>query len=111
MVVMTNNAEQTIRGKGFFAILFISNKSAAEKSFTDHYILMIGFSNLDNARLTRHLVATREAGGTYLFDNEEDAQRYLKKHTERLQAFGYTDIRGKIFAVNEALSALSVPSK
>ncbi len=55
--------------------------------------------------------ATKEAGGVYLFDNVEDAERYLKKHTERLEAFGYTNIRGKIFAVNEALSALSVPAQ
>lgn len=55
--------------------------------------------------------ATKEAGGIYLFDNEQDAQRYLKKHTERLEAFGYSNIRGKIFAVNEALSALSIPTK
>ena len=55
--------------------------------------------------------ATKEAGGIYLFDNVEDAERYLKKHTERLEAFGYTNIRGKIFAVNEALRALSVPAQ
>jgi len=55
--------------------------------------------------------ANKEAGGIYLFDNEEDAQRYLQKHTERLQAFGYSNIRGKIFLVNEALSALSVPAR
>lgn len=55
--------------------------------------------------------ATKEAGGIYLFDNVEDAERYLKKHTERLEAFGYTNIRGKIFAVNEVLSALSVPAQ
>ena len=54
--------------------------------------------------------AAKEAGGIYLFDNEEDAQRYLKKHTERLNSFGYTDIRAKIFAVNEALSRLSKAS-
>lgn len=55
--------------------------------------------------------ATKEAGGIYLFDNAEDAARYLTKHTERLEAFGYSNIRGKIFAVNEALSALSIPTK
>ncbi len=55
--------------------------------------------------------ADKEAGGIYLFDNEQDAQRYMKKHTARLEAFGYTDIRGKIFTVNEALSALSIPIK
>lgn len=55
--------------------------------------------------------AQKEAGGIYLFDNAQDAARYLKKHTERLEAFGYSNIRGKIFVVNEALSALSVPAK
>lgn len=49
----------------------------------------------------------KEAGGIYLFDNIEDAERYLKKHTERLEAFGYNNIRGKIFLINEALSALN----
>lgn len=48
----------------------------------------------------------KEAGGIYLFDNLNDAKRYLEKHTTRLQSFGYTDIRGKIFNVNEALSLI-----
>ncbi|MFA6396936.1 MAG: monooxygenase [Sulfurimonas sp.] len=52
----------------------------------------------------------KEAGGIYLFDNEEDTVRYLKKHTKRLTEFGYSSIRSKIFAVNEALSALSIPT-
>ncbi|CAA6810484.1 MAG: Putative mono-oxygenase ydhR [uncultured Sulfurovum sp.] len=55
--------------------------------------------------------ATKEAGGIYQFTNMDDAQRYLKKHTERLTSFGYKNIRGKIFTINEALSALSVPQK
>lgn len=55
--------------------------------------------------------AEQEAGGIYLFDNSEDAERYLQKHTERLEAFGYSNIRGKIFVVNEDLSALSIPAK
>jgi len=46
----------------------------------------------------------KEAGGTYLFDNNADASRYLKKHTSRLESFGYTNIRAKIFTVNEELS-------
>lgn len=46
----------------------------------------------------------KEAGGIYLFDNNEDANRYLKKHTQRLESFGYTNIRAKIFAVNKELS-------
>lgn len=52
---------------------------------------------------------TQEAGGIYLFDNKEDTERYLKKHTDRLQSFGYKNIRAKIFEVNEKLSELSLP--
>ncbi len=35
-----------------------------------------------------------------------DANRYLDKHTKRLESFGYSNIRGKIFNVNEALSLI-----
>lgn len=52
----------------------------------------------------------KEAGGVYLFENEADAQRYLKKHIERLASFGYTNIRAKIFSVNETLSRLTKAS-
>ncbi|MFT5660194.1 MAG: hypothetical protein ACI9TV_000835 [Sulfurimonas sp.] len=48
----------------------------------------------------------KEAGGVYLFDNLEDANRYLDKHTKRLEAFGYANIRAKIFNVNEGLSVI-----
>lgn len=50
---------------------------------------------------------TKEAGGIYVFDNIDDANRYLKMHTQRLESFGYSDIKSKIFTVNEELSALS----
>jgi hypothetical protein len=50
---------------------------------------------------------TKEAGGIYLFDNEDDLHRYLEKHTKRLESFGYTNIRAKIFTVNEPLSAIT----
>ncbi|MBN2817297.1 MAG: monooxygenase [Campylobacterales bacterium] len=50
--------------------------------------------------------ATKEAGGIYLFDNLQDAQRYLDKHTKRLESFGYGNIRAKIFNVNEPLSLI-----
>ncbi len=53
----------------------------------------------------------KEAGGVYFFTNLKDAQRYLDKHTKRLTSFGYTNIRGKIFTVNEELSELSEPKK
>lgn len=47
------------------------------------------------------------AGGIYLFDNQEDAERYLQKHTQRLQSFGITNIRGVIFKVNQPLSHMT----
>lgn len=50
---------------------------------------------------------TKEAGGVYLFENEQDANNYLTKHTKRLESFGYSQIRGKIFKVNEALSLIN----
>lgn len=46
----------------------------------------------------------KEAGGIYLFDNIDDAHRYLEQHTKRLESYGYKEIRSKIFAVNEELS-------
>lgn len=51
--------------------------------------------------------ASKEAGGIYLFSNEENAKTYLEKHTKRLESFGYKDIRGKIFKVNEPLSLIT----
>ncbi len=44
------------------------------------------------------------AGGIYLFDNEEDAKRYIAKHEARLASFGIQDIRSRIFDVNRPLS-------
>jgi hypothetical protein len=50
---------------------------------------------------------TKEAGGIYLFETLAEAQSYLEKHTKRLESFGYSNIRSKIFTVNEGLSVLS----
>ena len=50
---------------------------------------------------------TKEAGGIYVFNNLEDANRYLDKHTKRLQSFGIKNINSKIFNINEELSVLS----
>ena len=47
---------------------------------------------------------TQEAGGIYVFDNLNDANRYLEKHTQRLTSFGFKDIKSKVFVINEALS-------
>ena len=41
------------------------------------------------------------------FDNEADAKRYLEMHTKRLESFGYSDIKAKIFRVNEPLSSIN----
>ncbi|SDK26887.1 Putative mono-oxygenase ydhR [Actinopolyspora mzabensis] len=50
---------------------------------------------------------TAEAGGVYLFESHETAQRYLRKHTERLTGFGITGITAKVFDVNESLSRIN----
>lgn len=50
---------------------------------------------------------TEEAGGIYLFDNQENAEKYLKMHTARLTSFGVKNIRGKIFQINSALSDIN----
>lgn len=51
--------------------------------------------------------AAKESGGIYLFETKEDAEKYLTMHSARLTSFGITDIRGKIFEVNEALSLIN----
>ncbi|MBA4538843.1 monooxygenase [Bacillus aquiflavi] len=51
--------------------------------------------------------AAKESGGIYLFATKEDAEKYLKMHSTRLTSFGITNIRGKIFEVNEALSLIN----
>lgn len=49
---------------------------------------------------------TKEAGGIYLFDNEDDLDRYVKKHTARLSSFGITEVNAKKFNVNEPLTRI-----
>ena len=51
--------------------------------------------------------AAKEAGGVYLFETKESAEKYLAMHSARLTSFGITNIRGKIFEVNEALSNIN----
>ncbi len=48
----------------------------------------------------------KEAGGIYLFEDEENAQRYLIKHTSRLNSFLIDNISSKIFDVNISLSLI-----
>lgn len=50
---------------------------------------------------------TQESGGIYLFKDEANAQRYLLKHSKRLQGLGIKDIRAKIYDVNRPLSEIN----
>ena len=50
--------------------------------------------------------ATSEAGGIYLFEDADSAQAYLTMHTERLNGFGISPVKGKIFEVHEDLSKI-----
>jgi hypothetical protein len=47
------------------------------------------------------------AGGAYLFETKEDADRYLAFHSERLRGYGVTDIEVRSYGVNDGLSALT----
>jgi len=46
------------------------------------------------------------AGGVYMFDTRENAEKYLEMHTKRLKNFGYSEIRGRVFEINEKLSTI-----
>lgn len=48
-----------------------------------------------------------ESGGIYLFDDPAAASRYLEEHTVRLRGFGITEIRARVFDVNETLTAVN----
>ncbi|MCL4188384.1 MAG: monooxygenase [Rhodobacteraceae bacterium] len=50
--------------------------------------------------------ALGRAGGVYAFRSRPEAEAYLAMHAERLKGFGYTDIRGLVLDVNEALSRI-----
>jgi hypothetical protein len=46
-------------------------------------------------------------GGIYLFDDEASARAYVTEHTARLEGYGVTDIRARVFDVNEPLTAIT----
>lgn len=48
-----------------------------------------------------------EAGGIYLFQDEDSALAYIKKHTARLKHLGVDDVTCKIFDINEPLSKIN----
>lgn len=49
----------------------------------------------------------QEAGGIYLFENEEAALAYLDKHSARLKNLGVEEVIAKIFDVNVPLSEIN----
>lgn len=51
--------------------------------------------------------ANQEAGGIYLFQDEDTALAYVKKHTARLKPLGVERVIFKIFDVNESLTTLN----
>jgi len=50
---------------------------------------------------------TGEAGGIYHFTDRMSAQVYLEMHSRRVEAMGATNIRGRIFDINETLTAIN----
>ncbi|MDI8993119.1 YdhR family protein, partial [Salmonella enterica subsp. enterica serovar Anatum] len=42
--------------------------------------------------------------GIYLFESEETAQAYIKKHTARLKNLGVDEVTFTLFGVNDALT-------
>jgi len=47
------------------------------------------------------------AGGIYVFDGDDAARAYIAEHTARLEGFGITDARARLFHVNEPLTAIN----
>ena len=49
----------------------------------------------------------KEAGGIYIFDTQENAEKYLEMHEERLKEMGVPDLRAKIFDINSKLTEIT----
>lgn len=50
---------------------------------------------------------TGEAGGIYHFADKASAEAYLAMHRKRVEAMGAENIRGRIFTINETLTAIN----
>ncbi|MCM3766103.1 monooxygenase [Neobacillus niacini] len=50
---------------------------------------------------------TNEAGGIYMFETKEMAEKYLDMHSKRLTGFGITEVNAKIFAINARLTEIT----
>lgn len=59
------------------------------------------------AKIWTENIATGEAGGIYHFADRASAQAYLEMHSTRVEAMGAQNIRGRIFDINETLTAIN----
>lgn len=50
---------------------------------------------------------TNEAGGIYIFETKETAEKYINMHSKTLAGFGITDVNAKIFAINSKLTEIT----
>ena len=76
--------------------LVIKNELAKDISTEEGLIWKIWTENSVN----------KEAGGIYLFSDENNANRYLEKHKKRLNSFGIININAKVFDINVPLSLI-----
>lgn len=49
----------------------------------------------------------QEAGGIYMFETKETAQKYIDMHSKRLAGFGINEVNAKIFAINSKLTEIT----
>lgn len=49
----------------------------------------------------------QEAGGIYLFSDEQSARAYIAKHTARLKELGIEHVNTKVFDVNGPLTEIT----
>lgn len=49
----------------------------------------------------------KKAGGIYLFDTRENAEKYMEMHTRRLEKLGHTHFVSRIFDVNLGLTKIN----
>ncbi len=50
---------------------------------------------------------TNEAGGIYIFETKETAEKYMDMHSKRLAGFGINNVNAKIFAINSKLTEIT----
>ncbi|MCG5103233.1 monooxygenase [Oceanobacillus alkalisoli] len=48
-----------------------------------------------------------EAGGIYIFETKETAEKYMKMHSKRLASFGVEEVNAKVFAINSKLTEIT----